>query len=483
MSLRSVWNVVGLLQVFVAAAMLTAGLVALGYGDGDARGILLSAAITFVLGAGTYRLTKLPRGRRDLTTREGFAIVTMAWASTAAFGALPFYLTGTVDGPARALFESMSGFTTTGASIFSDIESLPHGILFWRSLTHWLGGMGIIVLVIAVLPYLGVGGMQLFKAEVPGPISDKVEPRVAVTARRLWGIYVVLTAAEILLLWGPGGIPLFDAVCHGLTTLATGGFSTRDASVAAFQSPFVEWVLIFFMLCAGINFVLHYRLVQRRFLDVWRDAELRYFAWMVVGTTALITLFLVRLPPQEPAALRAALFQVVSILTTTGYATADFELWPSVGQLLLLQLMFLGGMAGSTAGGVKSLRVLLGIRALRVAFSRLLHPHAVSTVKYADRAVPADVLGGIWAFFTAYAMLAAGLAAVVAMAGYDPLTAISAALTAVGNVGPGLGAVGPFDNFAHFPGTVKLALCFGMLAGRLEVFTILILLSPGFWRR
>ncbi len=471
-----------LLLLLAALQLLPLGL-ALGGGEA-LEPFLLSAAIAAVVGASVVGSTR-PRGGRAgwrLRARDGFVVVGVGWLLVSLFGALPYFFTDTL-GMVDAIFESVAGFTTTGSSVMTRIEGSSRALLLWRALTQWVGGMGIVLFTIAILPLLPVGGMQLFKAEVPGPISDKVEPRVAVTARRLWGIYVVLTAAEILLLWGPGGIPLFDAVCHGLTTLATGGFSTRDASVGAFQSPFVEWVLIFFMLCAGINFVLHYRLVQRRFLDVWRDAELRYFAWMVVGTTALITLFLVRLPPQEPAALRAALFQVVSILTTTGYATADFELWPSVGQLLLLQLMFLGGMAGSTAGGVKSLRVLLGIRALRVAFSRLLHPHAVSTVKYADRAVPADVLGGIWAFFTAYAMLAAGLAAVVAMAGYDPLTAISAALTAVGNVGPGLGAVGPFDNFAHFPGTVKLALCFGMLAGRLEVFTILILLSPGFWRR
>ncbi len=475
-------HLLGWLLLLLAALQLLP--VALAAWDGGSLApLLLSTAITAVVGVSVLGSTR-PRGGRAswrLRARDGFVVVGVGWVLVSLFGSLPYFLTDTL-GLVDAIFESVAGFTTTGSSVMTGLEGTPRSLLLWRSLTQWIGGMGIVLFTIAILPLLPVGGMQLFKAEVPGPISDKLEPRVAVTARRLWGIYVALTAIEIALLWF-AGMPLFDAVCHAFTTLATGGFSTRDASIAAFQAPWVEWIIVFFMLCAGINFLLHYRLLQGRFRAVWRDDELRYFSLVVAGATASVTGALWITQGGGEDALRKAAFQVVSILTTTGYATADFEAWPSVVQLLLLQLMFLGGMAGSTAGGVKSLRVLLGVRALRVAFDRLLHPHAVRGVKYADHAVPEDVLGGIWAFFTAYALLAVLLAAAVAAAGYDPLTALSAALTAVSNVGPGLGAVGPTETFAHFPDLVKLLLCFGMLAGRLEVFTLLILLSPGFWRR
>lgn len=472
----------GWLIVLLGALQVVPIGVAVGYGE-RLEPYLLSAAVTLVVGASIVGST---RGRPEISAgrlraRDGFVVVGLGWFLVSLFGALPYFLTDTL-GAVDALFESVAGFTTTGSTVMTDIEASPRALLLWRSLTQWVGGMGIVLFTIAILPLLPVGGMQLFRAEVPGPTAEKVAPRVTETARRLWLIYVGFTLLEMVLLATVGAMPLFDAVCHALTTLPTGGFSPRNASVGAYESAVVEWIVIAFMFGAGINFVLHYRLlVQRNFQRVWNDGELRYFL-VVLGLAAVVVGWTLDVPDTE-ARVRTALFQVVSIVTTTGYATADFELWPSLAQIVLLQLMFLGGMSGSTAGGVKSLRVVIGLRAVRVVFARLVHPRVVRTVQYAGRTVADDVVSSVWAFFTVYALLAALLAAIVAAAGYDTITAISAALTAMSNVGPALGDLGPYDNFAHLPDFVKLALSFGMIAGRLEIFTVLVLVSRGFWQR
>jgi trk system potassium uptake protein TrkH len=348
-------------------------------------------------------------------------------------------------------------------------------------LSQWLGGMGIILFTIAILPLLGIGGMQLFKAEVPGPVADKVQPRLANTARSLWGIYVGLTAAEWLLL-KLAGLSGYEALCHAFTTLATGGFSTRNQSVGEFGSASVEWIVTFFMLMAGINFVLHYKVIVGRGREVWRDSELRYFLGVVVVGTVLFAATV----HEEGAALldtiRTAAFQTVALLTTTGYVTADFEVWPHLAQVGVLILLVLGGMSGSTGGGIKSLRTLLAVRSLRVTLHRLIHPHAIRPVKYGGTVVADTVLSGIWAFLTAYMLLALLGTAVVAAHGYDVMTSLTASLTAIGNVGPGLGEVGAYDNFAHLPALAKLVLSVLMLFGRLEIFTILALMSREFWR-
>jgi trk system potassium uptake protein TrkH len=415
-----------------------------------------------------------------MRTRDGFLVVSAAWALASLFGALPYVLAG-VLGPVDAFFESVAGFTTTGSTVMTHIEGAPRALLLWRSLTQWLGGMGIIVVTIAVLPLLGIGGMQLFRAEMPGPVKDKLTPRIAVTARRLWFIYVGLTASAFAALILAGMGP-FDALCHALTTLSTGGFSTRDASVGAFGLPWVEWVVIAFMLAAGTNFALHYRVFAGRGAAVIRDAELRFYLLVVGGATALMA-WLLRDQGAGADTLRTALFQVASLVTTTGFTTADYELWPALGQFLVLPMLVLGGMAGSTSGGLKSLRLLLGLRTLRTFFLRLVRPLTVLPVRYAGRPVGDDLVSAVAVFFIAYFALAGLAATVVAAAGYDPLTAMSAALTALGNVGPGLGAVGPVEHFAHFPALVKLVLCFCMIAGRLEIFTLLVLFDPHFWRR
>jgi trk system potassium uptake protein TrkH len=436
--------------------------------------------VAVVTGFGLVRLVR--PANRDIRPRDGFLVVSGAWIVVSLLGTLPYILTPNALGPVDAIFESVSGFTTTGSTVVVDTTVLPRSLLLWRAMSQWLGGMGIILFTIAILPLLGIGGMQLFKAEVPGPVADKVRPRLANTARSLWGVYVAFTALEWFCL-RVAGLDTFEALCHAFTTLATGGFSTRNASVGAYGSPAVEWIVIIFMLAAGINFVLHYRVLVGRGRDVLRDAELRYFLGVVLGATAFFTLTAHEPGTNVVDTVRIAAFQAVSLLTTTGYVTADFELWSGTALIGVLVLLTLGGMSGSTGGGIKSLRTLLAIRSLRSTVHRLIHPHAVRPVKYSGVVVQDSVLSGIWAFLTAYFLIAIVGAVVVASAGYDVLTAISASLTAIGNVGPGLGEVGAYDNFAHVPGYVKITLAICMLFGRLEIFTLLALFSREFWRR
>jgi trk system potassium uptake protein TrkH len=463
-----------LLGGFLGVPLLAAGVI------GEALWPYL-ASIIVCLASGVALMVLSRPASREIRPRDGFLIVGGAWLAVSMLGSMPYLFTGTL-GPVDALFESVSGFTTTGSTVIADIDVVPRALVLWRALSQWMGGMGIILFTIAILPLLGIGGMQLFKAEVPGPVVDKVRPRLTATARSLWGIYVGLTAVEWVLL-RLAGVSAYEALCHALTTLPTGGFSTRNTSVGGFGSPAVEWIITVFMLLAGINFVLHFRLLSGRAREVWRDAELRYFLAVVAGATILFSATIHSAGDRIMDTFRVAAFQTAAILTTTGYVTADFELWPSLALIVLLVLMVLGGMSGSTGGAVKSLRALLAIRSLRATLHRLIHPHAVRPVKYGGRVVSESVLSGIWAFLTAYIVIAAVGAAVVAAHGYDLVTSISSSMTAIGNVGPGLGEVGAYDNFTHFPGTIKITLAVIMVFGRLEIFTLLAMCSREFWRR
>jgi trk system potassium uptake protein TrkH len=471
-------HILGWLLALLGAAQLPVLAVALLQGE-PWWPYAVSGGVAGGLGVGLALRTRT--SDRRIRPRDGFLVVGVAWVLASIMGAIPFVLAIGL-GPVDAFFEAVSGFTTTGSTVISGLESAPRAILFWRSLIQWLGGMGIILFTIAILPLLGIGGMQLFKAEVPGPVADKVRPRVRETARQLWLVYVGLTAAEVVALW-LAGLDGFEALCHALTTLATGGFSTRDLSVGAFHSAAVDWIVVAFMLAAGTNFVLHYRLLAGRPRTVWRDTELRYYLLVAAGATAVVATALLQAGHPLEQAVREAAFNTVSILTTTGYVTADFERWPVLPQFVFLLLMVLGGMSGSTAGGVKSLRALLGARAVRASFDRLIHPRVVRPIKHDGRPVPDDVLAGVWAFLITYFAITVAVTGFLAAYGYDLVTAGSAALTAIGNVGPGLGEVGAYDNFAALPGAVKLALAFAMLAGRLEIFTLVVLLTPQFWRR
>ncbi len=484
MNLRRVINVVGLLLVFVGLSMFFPFTVALGYGDGDALGILVSGMITAAAGFFVYQRTKF---QGDLTPREGYAIVTFAWTATAIFGALPYLITGAIPGVIPAIFESMSGFTTTGATVVTDIEALPHGILFWRSLTHWLGGMGIIVLAIAVLPYLGVGGMQLFRAEVPGPTPERLRPRITQTAKLLWAVYMGLTGIQIgaYLL---GGMDWFDATTHTFSTLATGGFSTRNASFAAFSSPYLQWVTILFMYLAGVNFALHFRAASGR-LDYFRDVEWRFFTIVVLAAGVITSLAnwiggsYAGTGAGIELILREGLFQVVSLATTTGYVSADYELWVPAAQVILFALLFLGGMAGSTAGGIKAMRVLLILKQTGMELRKHLHPRAVLLARVGRHVVKEDVLANVIGFVILYLLITMAGIGAMAMLGIDLLTAIGASAATVGNIGPGLGAVGPTDNYGWMPGSALAILSFLMLIGRLEIYTVLLLLMPETWRQ
>lgn len=447
---------------------------------GESIEVFLASAVLVAMVGGALVFFNRTEDRR-IRPRDGFLIVGGAWVAVSVAGAVPYLLYGAL-GPVDAVFESVSGFTTTGSTVVPDTGVLPRSLLLWRAMSQWLGGMGIILFTIAILPLLGIGGMQLFKAEVPGPVADKVRPRLTATARSLWGIYVGLTVAEWTAL-RIAGMSGYEALCHAFTTLATGGFSTRNTSVGEFGSAAIEWIIIFFMLTAGINFVIHYKILVGRGRLVLKDAELRYFLGVVGVGVVLFSALTHEAGARLLDTIRAAAFQTVSLLTTTGYVTADFELWPSLALMAVLVLLVLGGMSGSTGGGIKSLRTLLAVRSLRATLHRLIHPHAVRPVKYGGEIVPDPVLSGIWGFLTAYMLLALIGAAVVAAYGYDVLTSLTASLTAIGNVGPGLGEVGAYDNFAHFPRLVKLTLAVLMLFGRLEIFTLLAMVSREFWRR
>ena len=483
MSFRHVLNVVGLLQVFAALSMALAGIVSLFYSDGDSLGIFLAAALTLAAGWTAYRLTRL---KGEITSREGFAIVTFAWTGAAVFGALPYLFSGVIDGFVPALFESMSGFTTTGATVFTEIEDLPHGILFWRSFTHWLGGMGIIVLAIAILPYLGVGGMQLFKAEVPGPTPERLRPRITQTAKLLWYVYVGMTVLQTVLLM-LGGMDLFDASTHTFATLATGGFSTKNASIAHFDSAYIHYVVIFFMYLAGVNFALHFRAVTGH-LDYFRDHEWRFFTGLLLGATALLLVLnlsggsypLTAGGVEE--AFRDGLFQATAIGTTTGFVTADYELWVPAAQMVIFVLFFTGGMAGSTGGSMKSVRVLLLLKQTGMEIRKHLHPRAVLLARVGRRVVREDVLANVIGFVILYALLFLAGAMALALLGVDLLTSLGASAATVGNIGPGLGNVGPTDNYGWMSDSALVVMSFLMLAGRLEIYTVLLLFHPETWK-
>jgi len=473
-------KIMGLLLVVEAAAMILALLVAIGYGGPDVNSFLYSIGITAVSGGILFLLGR--KSSNNIAKRDGYIIVTLTWIVFSLFGSLPFMMGGFIPSFTNAFFETMSGFTTTGSSILTDIEALPHGILFWRSMTQWLGGMGIIVLSLAILPALGIGGMQLFVAEVPGPTPDKLHPRIKQTAKRLWGIYVLFTVLETILLY-IGKMPLFDAVCHSFTTMATGGYSTKQASIAFFTSPYIQYVITIFMFLAGTNFTLSYLALNGKLKKAWANEEFRWYGFFVLFFTAIITLGLMRNTNTGfEHSFRESLFQVVSIITTTGYATADYLKWPAIMTVFLFSLFFFGGSAGSTGGSIKIVRIVLLLKNSWYELRRLIHPNAVIPVRFNQRTVSDQIMLNVLAFFMIYVLVFFGSVVVYTFIEPDLSSAIGAVATSLGNIGPGLGNVGPAENFYHVPAFGKWFLSFLMLLGRLELFTILILFTPSFWR-
>ncbi len=480
---RYVLYVVGILVLFLGLSMTLPLLVGLIYRDQSVYSLLWSIGITVGSG-GVLALICRSEGTEYISQREGMAVVAFGWSAIGLFGALPFYIGGEFPSFTDAFFESVSGFTTTGSSVLTDIEAVSKGLLFWRSLIQWLGGMGIIVLSLAILPFLGVGGMQLYKAEVPSPVPDKLKPRIRDTAMILWKVYALFSAAEVVLLMF-GGMSLFDALCHAFTTMPTGGFSTQNASIAQFNSLYFDIIIIIFMLLAGINFSLHYQMLRGRPLALWRDSECRFFLAGVLVLTVAVTAdtWLWGIYESIWTALRYGSFQVISILTTTGYATYDYEQWPAMSQIILLLCMFLGASAGSTGGGMKCLRIMLCIKYCYKELFSLIHPHAVTHVKINGKSVPEDVMRSVLGFLALYVLLFAACSVILAGMGVDFVTSFGAVAATIGNIGPGFGTVGPVENFAHIPATGKWLLIWCMLLGRLEVYTVIILLVPEFWRK
>ncbi|PCI96184.1 MAG: potassium transporter [Flavobacteriales bacterium] len=478
-NIKVVTNIVGSLIIISGALMLLSIPVSIYYKSNDLTAIILSSSITLIAGLGLKFATRKNKND-EVKKREGYLIVALGWISMTLFGTLPYVISGAIPDYTNAYFETISGLTTTGASILNDIESLPKGILFWRSMTQWIGGMGIIVLTIAILPLLGVGGMELFASESPGPTKNKIHPRIKETAKRLWFIYFSLTVLQCILLMF-AGMDFYDAINHSLTTMSTGGFSTKQASIAAFNSPIIEYIIIVFMFIAGTNFTLLYFGFKLKLKKFWENDEFKWYAAAVIILCLIITPVIYNNNFEE--SFRGVLFQVISILTTTGYATTDFTTWGSFITFIFFLLLFTGASAGSTSGGMKIVRIVLLMKNGFLEFKRRLHPNAIVPVNLNRQVVSSKIIYNLLAFVFFYLFLFVVGSIALTFFGLEFKEALSAAATSIGNVGPGIGELGPAGNFYNLPNPAKWILAILMLMGRLELFTIAILFTPYFWRR
>ena len=479
MNQKLILKIVGIILCIEALCMLPPLLIAAVSGGSDLRAFFAAAVLCGGIG-GLLTLTRPDDSR--LQTRDGFVCVALCWIVLGLFGALPYFFSGSCDFM-DAFFETVSGLTTTGATIFSAPSQLPRGIQFWRALTQWMGGMGILVLVLALLPKISEGSVNLMKAESPGPISTKLRPRTGETARILYRIYIALTVIEAAVL-RIVGLPWFDAVTTALTTISTGGFSIRDASIAYYHSPLINWILVFFMFAASVNFTLLFLMVTRRFRDAVKSEELRVYTGIVVGSSLFIALDLMAKTGRSfGSAIEHAAFQVTTLISTTGYCTEDFDLWPPFCRCVLVLVMFLGGCAGSTAGGVKISRVVVLMKALRRDLRRVMHSREVRPITLDGQRVNEETVSSISVFFFAYTMILLAGTLVVSLDGVDFTSAFTASLTAISNVGPGFGTLGPTCNFGFLSNLSKLVLTLTMLLGRLEIMPLLVLLMPTVWRR
>lgn len=479
MNLKSVIRLIGLILVMLGASMLLPVAVSVYFRENAVTGLLLASVLVMTSGGLLYLLT---RKTEELSNRDGFGVVTFGWLCVSLAGALPYLLTGSIPNLTDAFFESVSGFTTTGATILVNIEAHSHGILLWRSFTQWVGGMGIIVFSIAILPFLGVGGMQMFKAESPGLKTDKITPRIRQTAEILWVIYLLITLIEVILL-RLGGMGWFDAACHSLTTMSTGGFSTKNASIAYYQSDYIHYVITLFMFIAAVSFTLHTYALRGQVKRYWSSPEFRFFSILTALFILIITVE--RLISGDPLsiAFRDSAFQVVAIVTTTGYATADYELWHFSVQGLLVILMLMGGMAGSTAGGIKAVRVQILLKQARIELHKLVHPNTLYPIRLGRKVIQHDIVQNVLAFFLLYVLLMIFGTLAMALLGLDHVTSLTSVISALSNVGPALGATGPTDNYSAIPFAGKWLLALLMLIGRLEIFTVLVLLTRTYWSR
>ncbi len=483
MNTKLVIKVISILLLIIAGFMIFPVFFALYYGEFNMIRFFLIPITASLLFYIIIRVFISDRQRKNLSTKDGFLLVSSSWISASFLGCLPFFLSGAVPSLTDAFFETMSGFTTTGASILTEIESLPKSLLFWRSLTHWLGGMGIVVLTVAIFPLLGIGGLQLIKAEAPGPTVDKITPKITETAKILWMIYITLTIIETGLLMA-GGLNLFDSLTHTFGTLATGGFSPKNTSVGFYNSPFVDWVITIFMLMAGINFILYFKLVTGQLKSIMRNSEFKAYLGIFAVATLIVTLNLHGKTYATFAdSLRYAGFQVSSILTTTGFATADYEKWPMLSQIILFVVMFIGGCSGSTGGGIKVIRIITlfkqGINEMKL----LIRPRGIFSIRIDGKVVRKQLVYAVSGFVLLYIFLLLLTTTVVASGEYDIVTSLSTALVTLGNIGPGFGLIGPTENYSFYQDYIKWFLSFAMMAGRLEIYTVLVMLLPAFWRK
>ena len=480
MNYGAVIKVLGNLLMVEAGLMIPSLLVALKYNQYDKKAFLISILITGITG---FIMSKSFKYKKDIKAREGLSIVAFGWILASFFGSLPFIISGSIPSWVDAFFETVSGFTTTGATVIDNVEDLPMGILFWRSFTHWIGGMGILVFTIALLPTLGVGGFQIFKVESPGPKPDRIVPRVRDTAKILYITYLVATILEIILLLF-GGMSLFDSLVNTFGTVGTGGFAIKNASIGAYDSTYIHLIIGVFMALSGVNFSLYYLLYKGKWREVIKDGELKLYLGIIFTATLLIALNINKdIYHNIGLALRDAFFQVSSIITTTGYATADFDKWPTFSKTILFLLMFVGGCAGSTGGGITSIRILVLLKLIKREISKIFHPRAVIPVKIGDKVVPNDVVASITSFFALYmAIFVIGTLA-ISLEGIDFESSMGAVAATLGNIGPGLGLVGPTRTYSQFSNLGKLLLSLFMLLGRLELFTIIALFAPSTWNK
>jgi len=495
LNIKIIISFLGLTSMLNGLFMLAAVPFSIYYNETEKWGILSAGLTTILLGFLLWFFNR--NAKKNLQKKEGYLIVTLGWLMLTFTGTLPYVFTGSIPSYTDAFFETLSGYSTTGSSILNDIEIMPKGILFWRSATHWIGGMGIIVLTVAILPLLGIGGMQLFMAEAPGPSADKMHPRITETAKRLWLIYFLLTFTEFFLLKF-AGMTWFDAINHAMATMSTGGFSTKNASVAYWNgSPIIQYIITAFMLIAGTNFVLTYFALKGKIGKVFKSEEFKYYFFGIIGLTLLISFLIVNY--QDPnlsttinhpkpwgeveSAFRHAAFQVTSVLTTTGFVSADFTMWNSFATMLMFSLFFIGGSAGSTSGGIKIVRHIVMIKNSFYEFKKLLHPNAIIPVRYDGSGVPKNIIYNILAFFIMYMLIFILSSIILTFFGLDFQSAIGAAASSLGNIGPAIGSVSPVDNYAHLSIPAKWFCSFLMLIGRLELFTVLILLTPFFWNK
>lgn len=480
MNITAILNIIGHVMKYEIILLLIPFFVALFYGQGDANAFLYTVLLMIPI---ALILIKIKGKKNEIYTKEGFLTVGLAWIVISFFGALPFVFSGAIPSLVDAFFETSSGFTTTGASILTEIQSLPKGILFWRSFTHWVGGMGFLIFILALMPTFSGNTIHLLKAESPGPTPGKIVPKIKQTAKILYAIYFVLTLIETIFLKG-AGLSWYDSIIHALGTAGTGGFSNMNASVAAFNNPAVEWIITIFMLLFGVNFVLYFQLIRGNVKAFFKSEELK---WYLIAVFASIIIIAVNIIPfnhgDVTKSIRDSAFQVSSIVTTTGYATVNFNLWPTLSKVILIMLMFMGAMAGSTGGGIKTIRIVIIFKAIRREIDKILHPRRVKSVKIDGNVVEEETISGVFLFIFAYIIISLIAIFIVSFDNFDITTTVTSVIATLSNIGPGLEMVGPAGNFSVFSDLSKLVLSFCMLAGRLEIYPMLILFSPSLWKK